>query len=282
MTDLMVLTRVLPAEALEDVSGLLSDEQAQKMAMYAADLERFQASADLAAVPSDAAGCHRVSDIEIDAKKSFAELERSRKARTEKLRDEVASINALYGHLTGPFEEVAKKASKLVLAWNQAERARVERERAEAQRKLEEAAQAEAAATRAKAEAEAAVREARARAEASLDAGVRRRAQEEAEAARKRAEAASAQEAEASRQIAAAQVATPEEAPRAYRSAAGTNSIVKRWVLAGFDPDKIPAGYWRHPDVLEAVRKVLAAQVKAGHLEIPGTVVEEAEGTRSR
>lgn len=254
MTALVVLTRVLPAEALDDVSGLLTDAEAQKLAMLAADLERFQASPLLATVPPDAVTCHAVSEIEIDAKKAFAELELSRKARTAPLRDEVTRVNALYGFVTGPLEEISKKASKLVVAHNQAERARVQREERERQRLAEEAARAES--------------EAVARAEAATNETERKRAMADAEIA--------------SRQIATVEATAPAPVPRAYKSAAGTNSIVKRTVLVGFDPEKVPQKYYRHPEVQEALRKVLAAAVRAGYHDIVGVTIGEEEGTRSR
>ncbi len=254
MTALVVLTKVLPPEALEDVSGLLSEAQAHKLAMIAADLQRLQSSPLLASVPPDNDTCHRVADLEVEAKTAIAELERSRKDRTEALRNEVSRINDLYGYITTPMKDVATKASRLVVAWNQAERARIQREEDEQRRKQEEAARAES---------EAMERAARASNEAE-----REKAMKEAEAA--------------SRSIAVAQVAEPTPAPRAYKSSAGTVSVVKKIVMLGFDPEKVPQRYYRHPDVQEALRKVLAAAVRAGYHDIEGVTVGEEEGTRAR
>lgn len=251
---LAVLTRIMPAEKVGLAIGLLGgDEQAHKYAMFARELETLKASSLLVEVPKDALTCHKVADIVKDCATAVAELERTRKARVQPLNEEVKKVNALYALLTDQLGDIRSKADKLVIAHNQAERARIQREQEEQQRKLREAAEREAEATR--------------KAQEAKTAKAREKALAEAEAA--------------SREIAAVQVAQPADAPTAYKTDVGTLSITKRVVLVGFDPDKVPQRYWRDPDVMEALRKVLAKAVRAGYHDIPGCTLGEEESTRA-
>jgi hypothetical protein len=264
VSDLAVLDRVLSIEAREDVDVLLVIDvngksvpdatQIQKLAMMAGELEAFRASEDLKCVPPDAVTCHRVADIITNCATGMAELDRSRKLRTDRLNNEVKRLNALYAVLINGFGEIRKTADKLVIAYAEAEEARVRRERDEQQRLQAEAAAREAAAVD------------KARAAASETA--RQAAMAEAETA--------------SREIAAAQVAEPAPAPRAFRSSVGTVGLRKSWVVSAFDPDQVPKEYYRHPKVQEALHQVLQAAVRGGLRQIEGVVIEEKAGTSAR
>lgn len=253
-TSLAVLERVLPPAAVDEVEGLLDLPAAEKLALYAADLERLQFSPLLGKVPEDSAEAHRVADISKDCGTAVADLEATRKARVAPLNDEVKRVNALYGLVVGQFQALREQADKLWLAFTTADRARVAREREEAMRRANEAAEREAEATRKALEAE--------------DDGARAEALALAEAA--------------SREIAEAEVSATSVAAKSYRSAHGTLTVRETYVLDDFAPDKIPAEYWRRPKVLEAVRKELAAAVRAGAHEIPGCAISLKESTARR
>ena len=233
---------------------LLDNAQIHKLAVIARELEAYRQSPALTRVPETAVEAHAVTDIIAEVASAVTELERSRKVLTEPFNVKVKSINALYKLLTEPFGEVRTTADKLVLAHNQAERARVQREKDEAERKAREAAEAEALAVAKAQEAESEP----ARAEALAEAEV------------------------ASTAIARAQATQIMEAPRAYRSEIGTVGIRKTFKLDTFDPNAIPDEFWLRPSVLEAVRKELAKAVRAGMHNITGTVVVEDESTTAR
>lgn len=252
--DMTALARVLPKGGADLALTHLDNVQIHKLAVICRELETFQSAPALAKVPTSAIEAHAVADIIKNAASAVAELERSRTARVKPLNDQVRAINGLFKMLTEPLEAIRAKADRLVIAHNQAERARIQREQEEAQRKAREAAEAEAAAM------------------AKAD---------EAKSEPERAEALAQAEA-ASQQIATATAFVPAEAPRAYKSDVGTVGLRKTWKLDTFDPDKIPAAYWRHEPVLEAVRKELAKAVRAGARHIEGCVIVEEEGTTAR
>lgn len=252
--DMTALVRVLPKGGADLALTHLDNLQIHKLAVICRELETFRQSPALAKVPTSAAEAHAVADIIKNAASAVAELERSRKARVQPLNDQTKAINGLYKMLTEPLEALRATADRLVLAHNQAERARIQREQEEQRRRMEEAAQAEAIAIE--------------QAGLAADEEAREKALLAAEVA--------------SKQIATATAFVPAEAPRAYKSESGTVGIRKTYKLDTFDPDKIPAEYFRREPVLEAVRKELSKAVRAGARQIDGCVIVEEEGTTAR
>ncbi len=189
---------------------------------------------------------------------AMKELDLLRRSRTDPMNAEVKAVNALFKVVTDPCEALVGKGGaleRLILAYRQVKRARIEREQVEARRRQEEAARREAEAL------------------AKVDAATTAKAREKAMAA---AEAAS-------RAQAVAVVEAPREMPRGVRTDSGSVSGRERWVLLGIhDMDLIPPSYWVDPVVIDALKKVLQRAITAGAREIPGCSVGVEEGLTRR
>lgn len=246
------LARHLPEDKLDDAVQLLDESGLAKLQMFATEI---------AAVGEAAASKPLTTDgdegraVELISRGGIAlkELDALRRKTVDPLNAQVRGINAIFKTVTDPCEALVGKGGRLerlVLAYRAEKRARIEREQAEARRRQEEAARREA--------------EALAKAEAAKTAKAR-------EAALSQAEAASKAQTEAV-------LETPRAMTKGVRTDSGSVSERHRFVVQGFDPDKVPTTYWRDPIVIEALRRVLQKAVTAGVREIPGVAigVEEA------
>ncbi len=251
------LARYLPPARAEEAFQLLDDQALVKLEAFAAEIRGISEAATAKPLESDGDEAHAV---ELMSRGGIAlkELDALRRKQVDPLNAEVKQINALFRVVTDPCEMLTGKGGRLermILAYRQAKRARIEREQAESRRKQEEAAWAEAVAL--------------AKADVAKTEAVRRKALAEAEAA--------------SQAQATALVETPREMPRGVRTDSGSVSERQRYVVQGItDPDKVPAIYWHDPIVLEALRKVLQRAVTAGAREIPGVAIGLEEGLTRR
>jgi len=147
----------------------------------------------------------------------------------------------------------------LIVAFRQAEKARLAREAAEAQRKQEEAAKREA--------------DALAKAEAAKSAKAREKALAEAEAASQEQMRANADET----------FARGAAAGRGIRTDSGSNTERQRWVLQGVhDYDLVPPSYWETSEVREALHRALQRAITGGVREIPGCSIGQEESLTRR
>jgi single-stranded DNA-binding protein len=269
-----------PAVSLAWPSSFTQAQQAEALALIkdrghleglralVADVQAIQDSPLLTKLPANKDECHKLSDLVVRASKLAKQLEESREARVKSYNAIVKRINGLFGAIRDEAKAAREKGDRLFLEFGRLERQRIEREEAEARRKVEEAAQRQA-------EADAALEQAAKAAEVA-------QTQADLEAAEAQAKEAEAAREAASRAVAEALVTTPEPVTRGYKGNEGTLSIKTTFKLDSFDPDKLPPVWFRKPAVLEAVRKELAKAVKAGVHDIPGTVVVPDESTQAR
>lgn len=250
------LSRYLPEDRMADAMQLVDDSGLEKLEMFASEIARIGELATANPLESDAdegKACELISRGGIALK----ELEALRRKIVDPMNERVRAVNAVFKVVTEPCGALVGKGGRLerlVLAYRAEKRARREREEAEARRRREAAALAEA--------------EALAKAEAAKSAKAR-------EAALREAEAASKAQTEA-------QLAAPPPMTKGVRTDSGSVSERQRYVVLEFDPDKVPPAYWRHADVLEALRKVLQRAVTAGAREIPGVAIGIEEGLTRR
>jgi hypothetical protein len=251
------LALYLPPERLDDAVQLLDEGGLAKLQMMACEIRLISEAAARKPLESDG---EEAGAVELVSRGVIAvkELDALRRKKVDPLNAEVKAVNALFKVLTEPCEALVGKGGtleRLIIAYRQQKRARIEREQAEARRKQEEAARAEAAAL-AKADA------------AKTD---------------KQRQAALAQAEEASKAQAHASLEAPREMPRGVKTDSGSVSMRDRWVLQGIhDMDAVPPSYWRHPAVIEALKRVLQAAITAGAHEIPGCAIGLEEGLTRR
>jgi hypothetical protein len=87
----------------------------------------------------------------------------------------------------------------------------------------------------------------------------------------------------ASREQSEAAIYMPRDMTRGVRTDSGLVSESERYVLQGVhNLDLVPKQYWRHEKVIEALKKVLAAAVRAGEREIPGCSIGLEAGLTRR
>ena len=249
------LTRFLPAQHAEFALQVLDEQEAENLACFAAEIAKVTA-ASVSAPLASTDEAHRLNELLSRGAAAEKNLEFLRTQRVKPLNEEVRSINALFKLVTAPLEEFVAKAKRALLAWMQQERARVQREEEESRRRQEEAAVKEA--------------EAMAKATAAASAEARSRALAEAH--------------QASIEQSLALVSAPAmQAPKGYRGDAGSSSMTERWVLLGIhNLAEVPLSYWRHPDVIAALEKVLRAAIRSGAHAIPGVSIGTEEGIAVR
>jgi hypothetical protein len=251
------LAKLLPDAALDDCIQLLDERGLAKLELMASEVRSITADVSRKPIETDA---EEAFGVELLARGVAAvkELDALRRSRVDPLNGEVRAVNALFKVVTDPAEALVGKGGtleRLILAYRQVKRARIEREQAEARRRQEEAARREA--------------EALAKADAAKSAKARAAALAAAEAASK-AQAVAALDA-------------PREMARGTKTDSGSVSARERWVLLGVvDHDLIPPSYWHDPLVLEALRKVLQRAITGGVREIPGCSVGLEEGLTRR
>jgi hypothetical protein len=238
-----------PAQA-ETALQILEEREYAKLALLAEELHQVQrqATAILQHPLESALEAHRLNTLLGRGAKVTKELESLRKSRVDPLNAEVRNVNGLFKAVAGVLEDIRAKGERHIIAFTHQERARVQREEAETRRRQEEAARKEA--------------EALAKAEAAKTPKAR-------EAALARAEMAS-------REQTAALLATPQAAPRAFRSEEATSFTTERWVFQVVKPEDIPRQYLC-PD-----EKAIKAAVAAGVREIPGVAITQEDGLTVR
>jgi hypothetical protein len=237
-----------PAQ-VDDAIQLLDDDKAlAKLELMAAEIRAITREAKKEPIASDE-GEAEASELLVRGVAAGKELDALRRRQVDPLNAKVKAINGLFRIVSNPLEELCGKGAtleRLILAYRDAKRARLEREAIEARRRQEAAALAEAEALR--------------KAEEAKSAAARRKALEEAERA--------AQEA------AAAQLAEPREMPRGTRTASGSTTSRERWIVLGIhDVGLVPRVYLEDPIVKEAIKGVVQRAVNAGAREIPGVSI---------
>jgi hypothetical protein len=244
------LYRYLPADKVGEAARLLPAAAMEKLQMVAAELYLVGEQAARKPLESDEQEAAAV-ELMLRGVVALKELDASRRARVDPLNAEVWAVNGLYKILSEPVERLVGKSGtveRLVMAWRQQKRARLDREAAEARRRQEEAARVEA--------------EAVARAESAATEADRQQALAEAE--------------EASRQQAVALVEAPREMPRGTRTDSGSVSARERWVFRALDHALIPRQYLM-PD-----ERAIRAAVAAGVRDIPGVAITLEEALTRR
>ncbi len=247
------LAKYLPPEKLDDAVMLLDQRGLAKLELMATEIRQITDAASRKPLESDEDE-GRAAELLARGVAASKELDALRRQRVDPLNAEVKAVNALFKVVTDPCEALVGKGGtleRLILAYRQVKRARIEREQQEARRKQEEAARAEAAAL--------------AKADAAKSAKAR--------------EAALAAAQAASRAQAVAAIEAPREMTRGTRTDSGSVTAREAYVLGGIhDLDAVPVVYWRDPVVIEALKKVISRAIRAGAREIPGCsiVVEEA------
>lgn len=249
------LMRFFPAQHAEFALQVLDEQEAENLAMYAAEIAAVTTTTLSGPLASNEEA-HHLNELLSRGSTAEKGLELLRTQRVKPLNDEVRSINALFKLVTAPLDDFVVKAKRALLAWNQQERARIQREEQAAERLREEAS----------------LREAQAMARAS-----------EADTEAARLAALMDAEAASKEQSRALMLAPPVAAPKGYRGNAGSSSVTERWVLLGIHTlDEVPQTYWRHPDVIAALEKVLRAAIRSGVHDIPGVSIGTEEGIAVR
>jgi hypothetical protein len=251
------LAKLLPPDRLDDAVQLLDEGGLAKLQMMGNEIRLISEAAARKPLESDA---EEAGAVELVSRGVVAvkELDVLRRSRVDPLNAEVKAVNALFKIVTDPAEALVGKGGtleRLIIAYRQQKRARIEREQAEARRKQEEAARKEA--------------EALARAEAAKSDKAREKALAEAEAA--------------SKAQTEALIRAPQDMTRGVKTDSGSVSSRERWVLQGIhDMDLIPPSYWADPIVIEALKKVLQRAITGGVREIPGCSIGLEEGLTRR
>jgi flagellar hook-length control protein FliK len=243
------LYRYLPADKVGEAARLLP-AALDRLEMVAAELYLVGEQAARKPLESDQ---QEAAAVELMSRGVIAlrELDALRRARVDPLNAEVKAVNALTKVLSDPAEAMVGTRGtleRLILAYRQVKSARIERERAEARRRQEEAARAEAAALE--------------QAERAQDPGERQAAMDAAEAA--------------SQAQASALIEAPREMTRGIRTDSGSVSARERWLAEVVDPALVPRAYLI-PD-----ERAIRAAVAAGVRDIPGVAITLEEALTRR
>lgn len=232
----------------EAATDLLDQREADKLELFLCELA--QVETDMPTSVPDSITLHTVNDLIGRSAKAYKELEALRRARLMPLEAEVRSVNELFRPITTKLKGLEDAGKRLVIGWEQAEQARVAREREAARLLAEQAA-------REQAEAEARV------AAAKSD---------------KARAAAEAQALAAAQRVDAALVTVTQEPMRGVRSEHATTGVRYEWTVEVVDEALVPRQYL----AVDMVR--LRAAVKSGLREVPGCNVFERPvvATRTR
>lgn len=131
-----------PAQAMSAME-LLDEPQAAKLELLAGEVaDIMRISADVRLVSP--AGVHILNNLLGRAAKATKELDALRRSRVDPLNAEVGHVNGLFRPITVALVDLTTKGKQAIASWQRAERAREQREREEANRRLEEAAVREA------------------------------------------------------------------------------------------------------------------------------------------
>jgi hypothetical protein len=242
-----VFTKVLPAAHADVAIQLFEERETNKIALMVDEIENIT-TAWTKAVPQNKAEAAALSELMSRASIALKELEALRVERTKPLVAEQRSVNGIFKIITDPVEVFVDRAKKAYVAWQQADRARIQREEEENRRRLEEAARKE--------------REALERAAAAKSEAARKKALAEAEAA--------------SQAQAQAVIEAPLAPVKGIRTDSGTASTIERWTFKVLKPELIPRQY------LEVNEQAIRAAVRSGVREIPGVAIFLEESAQIR
>ena len=238
------------ASEAESGHSLLTLKQRRTLDTYTGEVHSITEAATSA--PLESAEQHaRLSELLARGKAAAKGLDIARKSAVGPLNAQVKEINDLFRPLSDALGTFEGRSKRLVLAWQQHERAERQRKQDEARRKQEEAARREA--------------EAMARAERAKTEKAREKALAAAEAA--------------SRAQMAAVVAEPTgPAPRGIRTDSGSSSARKRWVFEVVKPELVPREYLAVDET--AIRAAVCK--RDGVRVIPGVAITEEESLAVR
>lgn len=231
----------------EEAALVLLDDAEGKF--YAGMKESLQQTIDRweLATLADGDAAAKLSEALVNASLLEKQIDIARLKAKESAQSIVDRVNELYNSgLRDPLRVWIARAKDCLLAYQEMNRQRIQRERQEAERLQVEAARAET--------------EAVDRARAAKTEAERTAAMREAE--------------EASRAQSAAALASPAQAPKGIRTDTGTTSETEVWqVIEIDDQDKIPDEFWLGERVQEALLKDLNAAVRGGARAIPGCII---------
>lgn len=232
----------------ENATDLLDQREADKLDLFLCELA--QVEADMPTAVPDQITLHTVNDLIGRAAKAYKEIEALRRARLVPLEAETRSVNDLFRPITTKLKALEDAGKRLVIGWEQAEQARVAREREAARLAAEKAAREQA--------------EAEARAASAKSAKARAAAEALAQ--------------EAAQRVDAALVTVTQEPMRGVRSEHATTGVRYEWSVEVVDEALVPRQYL----VVDLPR--LRAAVKSGVREIPGCNVfqKPVVATRTR
>jgi hypothetical protein len=207
------LVKWFPLKTAHEAIALLTARELSKLELMAeecagvvAHMERFRATP-----PASVAEAHVLTEALAVGAKAAKELDALRTALVKPLNDEVKAVNALIARLTDPLAAGVTQGKRALVAFQQQERARVQREQDAARQAQEQAA----------------IREAEATAAGDMAAAE-----------------------QASREQAQALVAAPVAAPRGYKGDEGSASMRVRWVFEVIRPELVPRPYLSVDDKL--------------------------------
>jgi hypothetical protein len=251
------LTKYLPPDRVDDAVQLLEEAQLAKLELMACEARSITDAVSKRPIESDAEEV-QASELMSRGVIALKELDALRRSKVDPLNAEVKATNALIATVADPLAALVGPLQRkhgeqgllerLILTYKQVKAARLQREKAESDRKQREAAEKEQAAL--------------AKAEAAKTDKARQKALEEAEAA--------------SRAQAAAALEEPRAAPRGIKTDSGSVTTRKEWQAEVVNEALVPRQY------LSVDLAKLRAAVKAGVREIPGCNVFEAEGLTRR
>lgn len=244
------LAKYLPPDKLDDAVMLLDERGLAKLELMASEIRLITTDVSKKPIESDAEE-GLAAELLARGVAAVKELDALRRSRVDPLNAEVKAVNALFKVVTDPAEVLVGKGGtleRLILAYRQVKRARIQREQEDARRRQEEAARKEA--------------EALAKADAAKTAKARAAALAQAEAASK-AQAVAALDA-------------PHEMTRGVKTDSGSVSGRERWVFSVEDPALVPRQF------LAVDEKAIRAAVAAGVREIPGVAIYVEESLTRR
>jgi hypothetical protein len=231
----------------EGVRGLLTPKQRQALEIYKGEsltiLETDPPRPIISAEEASAA-----AELRAQIQVCLKGLDMLRRKVVDPLNVKVKIINNEMKRWAEPLKERYGRAEAVLLAWQQKERARVQREQQDAIRRQEEAAVREAEAT--------------AKAQAAETPEARHEAMQEAEVA--------------STELMVAQVETPRDPVKGWKGDEGTSSVTERWTFEVVKPELVPRDYCV-PD-----SKLIRAAVHEGVRELAGVHIYQKEGLATR
>lgn len=249
-----VLARLHP-DKVDDAVQLLDERGLGRLALHAEEVASILTEAKAIKTITNRTEEGKASELISRGVVVLKELDALRRSVTDPLNDQVKAVNAVFKVITDPCDAQTGKRGPLeilIVTFRQAEKARLAREAAEAQRKQEEAAKREA--------------DAIAKAEAAKNPKAREKALAEAQAASEEQMRASADES----------FARGASTIKGIRTDSGSNTERTRWTYTIVKPELVPREYLC-PD-----EKAIRAAVAAGVRSIPGVAIEEEAGLTRR